>query len=153
MHANSPDDPDGRVAAIFAREIPAIAAGQVVIRALARDPGVRTKVAVSSDSLDVDAMAACLGEQGSRLASIASALGGEAVHVATWSPEPAIMIRRALSPLQTGHVELHEASRRATVHVPGEQSPNVLATVESQRDLASRLSGWHIRLVIDRELG
>lgn len=149
MDANTPDDPDGRVAAVFAREVPEIASGKVVIRALARSPGLRTKVAVDSDDPDVDVMRACFDDRGRHLRNISGALGGEAVHVTTWSPYPDQMIRGALSPLRVSSIALDERSRRALVRIPQDQPVPNLARSADYLELASRLSGWDIEIVVD----
>jgi transcription termination/antitermination protein NusA len=148
MMADPPNDPDGQVVAAFAREIPEIASGAVVIRAVARTPGIRTNVAVDSDDPEVDIMRTCFGDRGVHLRNIAAVLGGEAIHVTTWSPYPDVMIRNALSPVRVTRVELHAPVRRAVVTVPSNQSPNVLATLDGQRELAVRLSGWDIEIVM-----
>src|SRR5687768_13704528 len=118
MLAHTPDDSEAQAQAAFAREIPEIASGTVVIRALAREPGVRTKVAVDSDDPEVDFIAACGGQGGIHLRNISDALGGEAIGVTTWSPYPDMMVRHALAPLRVSRVELDERSRRARVTVP-----------------------------------
>ena len=148
MMADTPNDPDAQVVAAFAREIPEIASGAVVIRAVARTPGIRTKVAVDSDDPEVDSMRACFGDHGVHLRNIAAELGGEAIHVTTWSPYPDLMVRNALSPVRVTRVELHAPVRRAVVTVPRNQSPSVLATLDGQRELAVRLSGWDIQIVM-----
>lgn len=149
MRAPTPPEPEAEAVAAFLREVPEIASGAVVIRAIARSPGVRTKVAVDSDDPAVDVMAACVGDHAHRLRNVSAALGGEAVHVTTWSPYPTMMVKNALAPLQVSRVELDEQSRRARVTVPRNQSAKVLATLDGQRELASRLSGWDIEIVID----
>jgi N utilization substance protein A len=149
MDASTPADPEAQAVAAFMREVPEIASGTVVIRAIARAPGVRTKVAVDSDDPEVDFIAACTGDRASRIRSISRALGGEAVHVATWSPYPDVMVRHAMAPVSVTRVELDEQAHRARVTVPLDQPPRVLATLEGQRELASRLSGWDIEIVVD----
>ena len=148
----TPADPEAEVVAAFLREVPEIASGVIMIRALARTPGVRTKVAVDSDDAEVDFIAACGGHGGIHLRNISDALGGEAISVTTWSPDPDMMVRHALAPLRVSRVELDERSRRARVTVPRNQDPNILATLEGQRELAIRLSGWDIEIVMDPDL-
>ena len=143
-----PADPEAEAFAAFRREVPEIASGAVVIRALARDPGVRTKVVVDSDDPDVDFMRACSGG----LQKVSAALGGESVHVTTWSPFPEIMVQHALSPVRVSRVQLDEHWHRAWVTISQNQTAGVLATLEGQRQLASRLSGWVIEIVVDSEL-
>ena len=152
MVAHPSDDPEAQAIAAFTREVPEIAAGAVVIRAVARTPGARTKVAVDSDDPNVDFMRLCFGWRGTRIRNVAAALGGEAIHVVTWSSYPDVMVRHALAPLRVARVELDETSRRARVTIPRNQRPKVLATLEEQRGLASRLAGWEIELFIDPNL-
>lgn len=140
------DDPSGRVAAAFARTVPEVASGIVVIRAIARDPGVRTKVAVDSDDPLVDLLAPFAGR---RLREISAALGGEGVHVTTWSSFPDVMIRHALAPLRVTRVELDEPSHRARVAIPPNQLRPDLAWYPGYLELASRLAGWKIDFVVD----
>jgi transcription termination/antitermination protein NusA len=146
---NNSDDPDGQVTAAFTREVPEVASGMVKIRAVARTPGVRTKVALDSDNPELDFIGVCSGVRGSRLANISSALGGEAVHLITWSPYPDMMVRHALAPLRVSRVEIDERTHRAVATVPQDQPAGVFATAEGQRELATRLSGWNIEIVID----
>ncbi len=152
MVAHRSDDSETQATAAFTREVPEIASGAVVIRAIARTPGARTKVAVDSDDPDADFMRLCLGWRGTRIRNVAAALGGEAIHVVTWSPYPDVMVRHALAPVRVARIELDEASRRARVTIPRNQPPKVLATLEEQRELASRLAGWEIELLIDPNL-
>ena len=149
MHSSTPNDPERHAALVFAREVPEIASGKVAIRALARAPGVRMKVAVVTDDPELDAIGACVGLEGSRIKRISAELGGEAVHVMWWSPYPDQMIRTALSPLRVTHVAVDEYFRRAVVTVPRNQDPRVLATLAGQRELAGRLCEWEIEIVLD----
>ena len=142
-------DPEAEAVEAFWREVPECPSGAVLIRAIARSRGVRTKVAVDSEDPAVDSMAACVGPHAHRLQSISAALGGEAVHITTWSPHAKMMIRNALAPLRVSGVELDEQSHRALVTVPRKQPARVLETLEGQRELAIRLSGWDIELVLE----
>lgn len=153
MSAHTPDDPEGEARSVFAREVPEIAAGVVIIRALARERGLCTKVAIDSDDPEVDFMGAVRGDSASRIRNISNALGGEAIHLAMWSAQPELMVRRALAPVQVASIEIDESSRQARVTIPETQPPKVHDTLDGQRELASRLSGWDIAIVIDPELG
>jgi transcription termination/antitermination protein NusA len=145
-HTTLPDDPDGRIAALFAREVPEIASGVVSIRALARLPGVRTKIAVESGDPAVDALGACMGPEGSRIFRIVDALDGEKIDVMPWSPEPERMIRYALAPLRVTSITLEPPTRRALI-----TAVNLYRFVQrhgpEHPELASRLSGWDIAIL------
>jgi N utilization substance protein A len=142
-----PDDPDGRIVALFAREIPEIESGKVTIRALARAPGVRTKVAVASDDPMVDPIGACVGDQASRILKVVDALGGERIDVLSWSPIAERMIRHALAPMNVESVTLNPALRRAVVVLGANLYPFLPSFGSEHRDLASRLSGWNIVII------
>lgn len=145
--AASPDDPDGRVAMLFAREVPEIASGTVAIRALVRAPGVRTKVAVASRDPAIDPIAACVGPAQSRILRIVDALGGERVDVLSWSPVAERMVRNALGPMNVTSVALDPALGRAVVTLGPNPYPPISSYGAEHRELASRLSGWDIAIV------
>ena len=142
-----PDDSDGRVSAVFAREVPEVALGVVDVRALARLPGVRTKVAVHSRDPAVDPVAACVGPSQSRIYRIVDALDGERVDVVPWSPAPERMIRNALAPMHVAAVALDPALGRAVVTLGPNPYPFITSYGAEHRELASRLSGWDISIV------
>ena len=147
MTTNAPNDPERTALEVFAREVPEIASCAVVIRAVARIVGLRTKVAVDSDDPERDAIGTCGGLHGIHLARVSAELGGEGVGVTTWSPYPDMMIRRALSPLRVDRIVLDEDSRRAVVTVSRNQFPTDLGRRPETVELARRLSGWDIQLV------
>lgn len=147
MTSNAPPDPERVALDAFAREVPEIASGAVLIRAVARIVGVRTKVAVDSDNPEQDAVGTCVGLHGTHMARISAELGGEGIAVTTWSPYPDMMIRRALSPLRVDRIVLDQHSRRAVVTVSRNQFPTDPGRRPETVELASRLSGWDIQLV------
>jgi N utilization substance protein A len=149
MHTNPPDDPERQAHTIFAREVPEIASGDVVIRALARAPGFHTKVVVDSDDPTLDPVGACIGLLGARVARVSEELGGEAIDVSTWSPDADTMIRHALAPLRVATVQLNAFAHRAVVTVPKDQLPTLVGRRAKNRELASQLSGWDIEIVVD----
>jgi transcription termination/antitermination protein NusA len=144
----SPDDPDGRIAELFAREVPEIASGVVEIKALARNPGSRTRIAVTSHDPTVDALSACVGHKGSHVQRI-SALLGERIDIVTWFGPEERRVKLALSPARVLGVELHPDKRRAIVVVPEDQYRLAMGRHGEDRDLASRLSGWDITIMVD----
>ena len=142
-----PDDADGWVAGVFAREVPEIASGVVAVRALARIPGVRTKVAVESRDDDVDPVGACVGADQSRIHRIVDALQGERVDIVPWSTTAERMIRYALAPMHVAGVALDPTLGRAVVTLGSERYPFMASYGAEHRELASRLTGWDITIV------
>ena len=151
-HPPSPDDPDGRIAELFAREVPEIASGVVEIKALARNPGSRTRVAVTSHDPMVDALSACVGDRGSRVEKIRAALG-ERIDIIGWFGSDERKVKLALAPARVLSVELHHTERRAVVVVPEDQYRLAVGRNGEDRALASRLSGWDIKILVDTTPG
>jgi len=138
-----PDGSESIVREAFTREVPEIASGVVEIRAIARVPGVRTKVAVTSNAVDVDEVRVCVGPNASTIQRIVSALGGERIDIIPWSDIPERRIKLALAPLIVVAVELNDAEHHARVRVTrGSQFEP--AADDVTRELASRLTGWRI---------
>lgn len=129
---------------LFEHEIPDVREGTVRVRAVARDPGVRSKVAVSSDRENVDPVGACIGQQGRRINSIVSELRGEQIDVVEWSDDPAEFLVNALSPAKIDYVILNEDGRIATVIVQPDQLPTAIGKEGKNVTLAAKLTGWRI---------
>jgi N utilization substance protein A len=125
-------------------EIPELASGAVVIRALAREPGVRTKVAVSANQDGIDPVGACVGPRGVRIRSVVGELGTERVDIIPWSDDPAQLVANALSPAQVLSVEIDRESRTATAHVPENQLSLAIGKDGQNARLAAKLTGWRI---------
>jgi len=125
-------------------EIPELTSGAVVIRALAREPGVRTKVAVSANQEGIDPVGACVGPRGVRIRSVVGELGSERVDVIPWADEPAQLVANALSPAQVLSVEIDKESRTATAHVPENQLSLAIGKDGQNARLAAKLTGWRI---------
>lgn len=145
-----PDDHDDHaelVTRLFTEAVPEIALGVVAIKAVARRPRVWTKVAVHSDDEYVDCLRACVGPDGSRAKRVSDKLPGEKLDIVRWSASPDEMIRAALKPGRFERVSLDEASRIATVVVAEDQLSVVIGRRDVNRDLASQLCGWTIRVV------
>ncbi|GBD10898.1 Transcription termination/antitermination protein NusA [bacterium HR23] len=137
----------GLLKRLFEREIPEIANGTVEIRALAREPGSRSKVAVVARQERVDPVGTCVGLRGFRIQNIMKELQGEKVDVVQWHRDPAIFIANALSPAQVLKVVLHEGTKRATVVVPDKQLLPAIGKDGQNARLAARLTGWSIDIV------
>ena len=140
-----PDD-TGPVARLFAREVPEIAAGSIEIKAIARKPGYRSKLALHSRDPRVDCIGACVGVRGFHIKNIADALGGERIDLIRWHDSPEQLIANALQPAAIERVILHPAEHRAVVVVKPDQVSLVLGRRGENRQLASELSGWQIEV-------
>jgi N utilization substance protein A len=125
-------------------EIPELASGAVVIRALAREPGVRTKVAVSAHQDGIDPVGACVGPRGVRIRSVVGELGAERVDIIPWTDDPLQLVANALSPAQVRTVQIDRESRTATAHVPENQLSLAIGKDGQNARLAAKLTGWRI---------
>ena len=125
-------------------EVPEISNGTVEIRAIARDPGVRSKVAVSSHQDGVDPVGSCIGLRGNRIQSVVNELQGEKIDVIEWDPNPRVLIGRALSPADVGGVDLDPDENTAYVVVPESQMSLAIGRDGQNARLAARLSGWRL---------
>lgn len=129
---------------LMAQEIPELESGQVVIRAIAREAGRRSKIAVIAPDGDVDPQGACIGPRGVRHRAIVSELGQEQVQVLTWTDDPAVYVARALAPATVQTVTLDLESHTATVLVSSDQLSLAIGRGGENARLAARLTGWRI---------
>jgi N utilization substance protein A len=136
----------GPLAQLFAREVPEIASGTIEIKAIARKPGYRSKLALHSQDPRVDCIAACVGVRGHRVKNIVDELAGERIDLIRWIDSPEQLITNALQPAAIERVILHPAEKRAVVVVKPEQVSLVLGRRGENRQLASELSGWQIEV-------
>lgn len=134
----------GLVRKLFELEVPEIHEGLVEIKALAREAGARTKVAVGSKHENVDPVGACVGHRGARVQAVVDELNGEKIDIVRWSEDPARYIASALSPSKVSEVTLDEANRTATVIVPDNQLSLAIGKEGQNVRLAARLAGWKI---------
>ena len=125
-------------------EVPEISNGTVEIRAVSRDPGVRSKIAVASRQDGVDPVGSCIGLRGNRIQSIVNELQGEKIDVIEWDPDPSTLIARALSPADVTAVEIDQAERTAYVVVPENQMSLAIGRDGQNARLAARLTGWRL---------
>jgi len=125
-------------------EIPEIASGVIEIKAIAREAGYRSKVAVTAHQPGVDPVGSCVGLRGIRIQSIVNELNGEKIDVIEWSQDPATFIAHALSPAQVVDVQLNEAENTAVVTVPDRQLSLAIGREGQNARLAARLTGWRI---------
>ncbi|MBR3226179.1 MAG: transcription termination factor NusA [Atopobiaceae bacterium] len=129
---------------LFEQEIPEVHDGIVRVRAVARDPGVRSKVAVSSSIDGPDPVGACVGPKGSRVRAVVAELRGERVDVIQWNDDPERYIANALSPARVSRVVVDVETNRATVIVPDDQLSLAIGKEGQNARLAARLTGYHI---------
>jgi transcription termination/antitermination protein NusA len=128
-------------------EIPEIKAGSVEIKAIARDPGVRCKIAVFSSDEKIDPIGSCVGQKGVRVKNIMDELNGERIDIIQWSDEMQDYIKTALAPAKTTAMELDEAGKRAKVYVQPDQRPLAIGKQGQNVRLASRLIGWEVDIL------
>ena len=125
-------------------EVPELEEGSVVIRAITREPGERSKVAVESLRPGIDPKGACIGPKGVRIRSVVAELNGEKVDVLEWSSDPAELVARALAPAPVISVELDQGSHRATALVAAQSLSLAIGKEGQNARLAARLTGWRI---------
>jgi len=131
------------VSQLFALEVPEIADGTVQIKAIAREPGNRTKIAVFSSQEGVDPVGACVGQRGTRVMAVSNELGQEKVDIIEWSEDPAKFIGSALSPAEVRRVEILDR-REARVFIDENQLSLAIGKGGQNVRLAARLTGWKI---------
>ncbi|MBA3412196.1 MAG: transcription termination/antitermination protein NusA [Actinobacteria bacterium] len=136
---------------LFELEVPEVADGLVEIRAVARQPGYRSKIAVESHAAGVDPVGACVGPRGSRVRMVVSELRGEKIDIIPWNPEPARFVAKALSPARVREVFVDDDSKEATVIVPDDQLALAIGKEGLNARLAYQLTGWKIDIQSDSE--
>jgi len=134
----------GLLKSLFALEVPEIEEGIVEIRAVAREPGHRSKIAVSSNEPGVDPVGACVGPKGSRVRMVVNELRGEKIDVVPWSDNPGELVANALQPAKVKEVRTDEATGTAQVIVPDYQLSLAIGKEGQNARLAARLTGWRI---------
>jgi N utilization substance protein A len=137
---------------LFENEIPEIADRTIEIKALAREAGYRSKIAVSSIDLKVDCVGACVGVRGSRIKNIVDELGGERIDIVRWNDSLQVMIPNALQPAQIEDVFLYQRLGRAIVLVNEDQLSLAIGRRGQNVRLASKLVGWDIEIMTHDEL-
>jgi len=129
---------------LFELEIPEVYNGRVEVKALAREPGSRSKVAVASRDEGIDPVGSCVGLRGIRIQNIVKELNGEKLDVVAWDPDPAKFIANALSPAQVLEVHVNPEEKTATVIVPDKQLSLAIGKEGQNARLAAKLTGWRI---------
>src|SRR5690348_13521770 len=136
---------------LFEREVPEVGERTIEIKALAREPGHRTKIAVSSIDSKVDAVGACVGVRGSRIKNIVDELGGEKIDIVRWNESSQILISNALKPAEVAEVSLCFELGRATVVVNEDQLSLAIGKRGQNVRLAARLTGWDVDILTPAE--
>ena len=134
----------GLVKRLFEEQVPEIRQGTVQVKAIAREPGQRTKIAIWSDDPKVDPVGACVGNKGSRVNAVVEELGGEKIDIILWSENPLEFIAKALSPAPVVSVSGNESDKTAMVVVPDDKLSLAIGRDGQNARLAARLTGWKI---------
>ena len=129
---------------LFEQEVPEVYDGTVEIKSIAREAGSRTKIAVYSKDENVDALGACVGQNGYRVNVIVNELGGEKIDVINWSEDPKEFIAAALSPSKVLAVAINEAEQSAKIVVPDHQLSLAIGKEGQNARLSAKLTGWRI---------
>ncbi|OXE36396.1 MAG: transcription termination/antitermination protein NusA [Phenylobacterium zucineum] len=141
----------GFMAKLFAQEVPEVYDGVIEIRAVARDPGSRAKMAVISNDSSIDPVGACVGMRGSRVQAVVAELQGEKIDIIQWSPDEATFIVNGLAPAEVSKVVMDEEDERVEVVVPDEQLSLAIGRRGQNVRLASQLTGWQIDIMTESQ--
>ena len=138
---------------LFEMEVPEIYNGSVEIKAIAREPGARSKVAVWASQQGVDPVGSCVGLRGIRIQNIVNELHGEKIDVVEWDPDPTVFIAHALSPSQVLRVDLNAEELSAVAVVPDRQLSLAIGKEGQNARLAAKLTGWKVDIQSDVDAG
>src|SRR5271163_864462 len=141
----------GFLAKLFAQEVPEIYDGIIEIKAVARDPGSRAKMAVISRDASIDPVGACVGMRGSRVQAVVQELQGEKIDIIPWSPQAATFVVNALAPAEVTKVVMDEEAGRVEVVVPDDQLSLAIGRRGQNVSLASQLTRWDIDILTEAE--
>ncbi|MGQ9366356.1 transcription termination factor NusA [Azospirillum sp. ST 5-10] len=139
------------MAKLFDQEVPEIYDGIIEIKAVARDPGSRAKIAVVSKDSSIDPVGACVGMRGSRVQAVVGELQGEKIDIIPWSQEPATFVVNALAPAEVAKVVIDEEGGRIEVVVPDDQLSLAIGRRGQNVRLATMLTGWDIDIMTEQE--
>jgi N utilization substance protein A len=142
----------GLIKRLFELEVPEISSGVVEIKAAAREPGHRTKIAVWSNDANVDPVGACVGARGARVRMVTNELRGEKVDIVPFSEDPAEFVLRALQPAKVKEVRLDDEAGTATVIVHDFQLSLAIGKEGQNARLAARLTGWRVDIKSETQL-
>lgn len=136
---------------LFELEVPEVAEGIIEIKAAARDPGLRAKIAVKSNEPRVDPQGCCIGVRGTRVTAVTNELNGERVDIVLWSPEPAQFVINALAPAEVESILMDEEKHSMDVVVDEMQLANAIGRGGQNVRLAAELTGWEINIMTEVE--
>ncbi|MDA1099664.1 MAG: transcription termination factor NusA [Proteobacteria bacterium] len=139
------------MAKLFTQEVPEIYDGIIEIKAVARDPGSRAKIAVVSNDSSIDPVGACVGMRGSRVQAVVNELQGEKIDIIQWLPDPAAFLVKALAPADVVKVVMDEEARKFEVVVPDDMLSLAIGRRGQNVRLASQLTGWEIDILTEEE--
>src|SRR6516165_10101393 len=142
----------GLVKRLFELEVPELVDGVVEIKAVAREPGHRTKIAVASNDTNVDPVGACVGARGMRVRQVVNELRGEKVDIVPFSDDPPEFVMRALAPAKVREVRIHDDTGIAEVIVPDFQLSLAIGKEGQNARLAARLTGWRVDIKSETQL-
>ena len=142
----------GLIKRLFELEVPEIADGVVEIRACAREPGHRTKIAVWSNDKNVDPVGACVGARGARVRMVVNELRGEKIDIVPFSEDPADFVMKGLSPAKVKEVLIDEETGTATVVVPDYQLSLAIGKEGQNARLAARMTGWRVDIKSETQI-
>lgn len=140
------------IAKLLELEIPEVKSGLVKIMGIARDPGVRSKVAVSSEDEKIDPIGSCVGQKGVRVQSVMDELNGERIDIIQYDADPEKYIKTALAPAKVTFIDLNEKEKRAKIYVQADQRPLAIGKSGQNVRLASILTGWELDILDISEL-
>lgn len=129
---------------LFELEVPEVYDGTVEIKAVSREPGERSKMAVYTSNENIDPIGSCVGPKGSRVKNVVDELNGEMIDIILWNSDPVVFISNALSPSEVKHVSIDEEKHSALVIVPDDQLSLAIGKRGQNARLAVRLTGWKI---------
>ncbi len=136
---------------VFYLEIPEISNGLIDIKSVAREAGARSKVAVHTDSENVDPIGSCVGQRGARIQTVISELGGEKVDIVQYDENPQKYITNALSPAKISYIEINEEEKKAIAYVNEDQLSLAIGKGGQNARLAARLTGWKVDVIVNSE--
>ncbi len=139
------------LAKLFELEVPEIEEGLLEIKAAARDPGSRAKIAVKSNDPRIDPIGTCVGMRGSRVQAVTGELAGERVDIVLWSPEPAQFVINALAPAEVSRITVDEEKHSMDIVVDEENLAQAIGRGGQNVRLASELSGWELNIMTEEE--
>lgn len=136
---------------LFEQEVPEIYDGVVVVKSVARDPGSKAKVAVTTNEPNLDPVGACVGIKGARVQAIVDELKGEKIDIINWSENPAIFIVNSLAPAEVSKIIMEETGDKVTAVVPDKQLSVAIGRRGQNVRLASKLTGWTISVTTETQ--